>query len=119
MIICPNCLHQNTDSAATCEACQSALPATSSCPNCGSSIQVGAQFCGQCGFNLLDIPNELDEIIALTTDTSEAASPAPENPFIFPDPQPPDPLVMPDLMPQEPAALAAIGSASLPHSGLS
>lgn len=103
MIICPNCLHQNPDSATTCEACQSALPSTSSCPNCGASIQVGAQFCGQCGFNLLDAPNELDEIIALTTETPEAEPASSNNPFIFPDPQPPDPLVMPDLMPPEPA----------------
>lgn len=104
MIICPNCLHQNPDSASTCEACQSDLPSTSSCPNCGASIQVGAQFCGQCGFNLLDAPNELDEIIALTTETPEADPVANNNPFIFPDPQPPDPLVMPDLIPPEPTS---------------
>ncbi|KAI9134376.1 FHA domain-containing protein [Acaryochloris sp. CCMEE 5410] len=103
MIICPNCLHQNPDGAATCEACHTALPATSSCPNCGASIQVGAQFCGQCGFNLQDDPNDLDEIIALTTETAKSEPVSPENPFIFPDPQPPDPLVMPDLVSQEPS----------------
>lgn len=110
MIICPNCLHQNADGAATCEACQTALPSTSSCPNCGASIQVGAQFCGQCGFNLLDAPNELDEIIALTTETPEVEPSSTTNPFIFPDPQPPDPLVMPDLMPPEPPASPSLAA---------
>ncbi|ABW27645.1 FHA domain-containing protein [Acaryochloris marina] len=113
MIICPNCLHQNADGAATCEACQTALPSTSSCPNCGASIQVGAQFCGQCGFNLQDDPNDLDEIIALTTETAKPEPASPENPFIFPDPQPPDPLVMPDLVSQEPLAEPSL-AADLP-----
>lgn len=113
MIICPNCLHQNADGAATCEACQTALPSTSSCPNCGASIQVGAQFCGQCGFNLQDDPNALDEIIALTTETAKSEPASAENPFIFPDPQPPDPLVMPDLVSQKPLAEPSL-AADLP-----
>lgn len=118
MIICPNCLHHNTDGAATCEVCQAALPSTSSCPNCGASTQLGAQFCGQCGFNLTAVPNEevsneLDEIIALTAEKSEPEKSSSNNPFIFPNPHPPDPLVMPDLMPQEPTAESPM-SAALP-----
>lgn len=81
-----------------CEACQTPLPSTASCPNCGGSIQVGAQFCGQCGFNLTTMPNELDEIIALTADKPGTDVPSSDNPFQFPEPQPPDPLFMPELM---------------------
>lgn len=106
MIICPNCLHQNADNIANCEACQAELPATSSCPKCGASMQLGAQFCGQCGFNLTEEHSELDEIIALTADSSEPdpALSSVDNPFVFPEPQPPDPLVMPDLMSSAPMA---------------
>lgn len=103
MIICPKCLHQNVNSVGVCEVCQTDLPSTSSCPNCGASIQVGAQFCGQCGFSLADQQHhELDNI-----DSSAAAndpvSSILDNPFIFPDPPPPDPLVMPESMSQTPA----------------
>jgi len=52
MIVCPNCNHQNPDSAVQCEACYTPLPATTSCPNCGAKVQADASFCGQCGFNL-------------------------------------------------------------------
>lgn len=108
MIICPNCLHQNENGTTTCEVCQTLLPAASSCPNCGASIQTGAQFCGQCGFNLMAAPNELDEIIALTAEKSDPAPSSSDNPFQFPDLQPPDPLIMPDLMaqPSEPDPVA-------------
>ncbi len=52
MIVCPNCSHQNPDGAVQCEACYTPLPATMNCPNCGTSVQTDASFCGQCGFNL-------------------------------------------------------------------
>ena len=52
MIVCPNCNHPNPDGAAQCEACYTPLPATTSCPSCGTPIQADASFCGQCGFNL-------------------------------------------------------------------
>ncbi len=52
MIVCPNCNHPNPDGAVQCEACYTPLPTTSNCPNCGSTVQVDAAFCGQCGFNL-------------------------------------------------------------------
>lgn len=52
MIICPNCNHQNPDGASQCEACYTPLPVTTSCPNCGTTVQADAHFCGQCGFNL-------------------------------------------------------------------
>jgi ribosomal protein L40E len=52
MIVCPNCNHQNPDGANQCEACYTPLPATTSCPNCGATVQTDASFCGQCGFNL-------------------------------------------------------------------
>jgi ribosomal protein L40E len=52
MIICPNCNHQNPEGATQCEACYTPLPATTSCPNCGATVQTDATFCGQCGYNL-------------------------------------------------------------------
>ena len=52
MIVCPNCNHQNPAGAVQCEACYTPLPAMSNCPNCGTTVQMGASFCGQCGFDL-------------------------------------------------------------------
>jgi pSer/pThr/pTyr-binding forkhead associated (FHA) protein/ribosomal protein L40E len=52
MIVCPNCNHQNPDGATQCEACYTPLPTTTTCPNCGATVQEDASFCGQCGFNL-------------------------------------------------------------------
>jgi ribosomal protein L40E len=51
-IVCPNCHHQNPEGANQCEACYTPLPATTTCPDCGASVQADATFCGQCGFNL-------------------------------------------------------------------
>jgi FHA domain/Double zinc ribbon len=52
MIVCPNCKHENPEGATNCEACYTALPATKACPTCGTSVQIDATFCGQCGQNL-------------------------------------------------------------------
>lgn len=52
MIVCPNCSHANPDNASQCEACYTPLPASSSCPSCGATVQGNAHFCGQCGFDL-------------------------------------------------------------------
>ena len=52
MITCPSCNHQNPEGSLQCENCYTPLPATTSCPNCGASVQTDATFCGQCGFNL-------------------------------------------------------------------
>ena len=52
MITCPSCNHQNPEGSLQCENCYTPLPATTSCPNCGTSVQTDATFCGQCGFNL-------------------------------------------------------------------
>lgn len=52
MIVCPNCNHPNPDGAVQCEACYTPLPSTEACPNCGTTVQTDALFCGQCGFNL-------------------------------------------------------------------
>jgi ribosomal protein L40E len=52
MIVCPNCNHQNPEGAVQCEACYTPLPAMTTCPNCGATVQTDASFCGQCGFNL-------------------------------------------------------------------
>ena len=56
MIVCPNCNHPNPDGAVQCEACYTALPTISNCPNCGATVQADAAFCGQCGYNLHSNP---------------------------------------------------------------
>jgi len=86
MIVCPNCNHQNPDGATQCEACYTPLPATTTCPNCGSTVQTDASFCGQCGFNLL---NAGDPIEAAMTS-------APNSIPDIPDLVPPEPLVAPE-----------------------
>ena len=52
MINCPSCNHHNPEGSLQCENCYTPLPASTSCPNCGASVQTDATFCGQCGFNL-------------------------------------------------------------------
>jgi ribosomal protein L40E len=52
MITCPNCSHVNPAGATQCEACFTPLPATTSCPSCGATVQMDAVFCGQCGTNI-------------------------------------------------------------------
>lgn len=83
MIVCPNCNHQNPDGANQCEACYTPLPETTACPNCGSSIQTDAAFCGQCGFRLN------------VSGSSGGETSAPD----FPDLVAPDPLIEPDPVP--------------------
>ncbi|MBI4780219.1 MAG: FHA domain-containing protein [Oscillatoriophycideae cyanobacterium NC_groundwater_1537_Pr4_S-0.65um_50_18] len=86
MIVCPNCNHQNPDAAVQCEACYTPLPAMTSCPGCGASVQTDASFCGQCGFNL-------------QAQSGTAAEPQP--PTLSPDFETPD-FDIPDLAPLEP-----------------
>jgi formylglycine-generating enzyme required for sulfatase activity len=62
MIVCPNCNHPNPDNLIQCEACYTPLPATTSCPSCGNTIQADATFCGQCGYNLRSNENIKSEI---------------------------------------------------------
>ncbi|HEY9650104.1 MAG TPA: FHA domain-containing protein [Coleofasciculaceae cyanobacterium] len=92
MIVCPNCNHQNPDGATQCEACYTPLPATTSCPNCGATVQADASFCGQCGFNL----NVSAPIVG--------GMPAPPQPLPdVPDLVPPDPLIEPEPIGSIPA----------------
>jgi hypothetical protein len=70
MITCPSCNHQNPEGSLQCENCYTPLPASTSCPNCGTSVQIDATFCGQCGFNLqAENPltmTSVDEMVAET-----------------------------------------------------
>ena len=90
MIICPNCNHQNPDRSLQCENCYTPLPVTTSCPNCGASVQTDATFCGQCGFNLQaenpDIAASIEEtMVASLPDISlEEISLPNEDPEILP-----------------------------------
>lgn len=81
MIVCPNCNHQNPDGATQCEACYTPLPATTTCPNCGATVQTDASFCGQCGTSLgtemTSAPNNLPP------DLPELVSP---DPLVAPEP---------------------------------
>ncbi len=64
MIVCPNCNHPNPDGAVQCEACYTPLPATTSCPGCGATVQADAAFCGQCGYNLRSAPSGVEPTVA-------------------------------------------------------
>ncbi|MCJ8279454.1 MAG: FHA domain-containing protein [Rivularia sp. ALOHA_DT_140] len=84
MIVCPNCNHPNPDGAVQCEACYTPLPATTSCPGCGASVQADASFCGQCGYNLRSTPSGVEPTVApdapvevppLSNTANEAANP--------------------------------------------
>lgn len=85
MIVCPNCNHQNPDGAVQCEACYTPLPAIMQCPNCGTTVQADASFCGQCGFNL--------RTAAMSQSNSEVPQPTVN---LSPDLVAIDPLVSPD-----------------------
>jgi hypothetical protein len=93
MITCPSCNHQNPDGSLQCENCYTPLPASTSCPNCGASVQTDATFCGQCGFNLqaeFSTPLEETTVGSLPDMTSEELSPSgatafAENPEILPE----------------------------------
>ena len=104
MIVCPNCNHPNPDGAVQCEACYTPLPVLSTCPNCGTSVQTDASFCGQCGFNLQGA-------------APPAASASPDSGV--PDLSPLEPLILPDplMFPVEaavPEAALATPSESIP-----
>lgn len=78
MIVCPNCNHSNPDGAQACEACYTPLPATTTCSNCGASVQADATFCGQCGSNLQrSTPMEATTEAAVATDIPDLVSPEP------------------------------------------
>jgi ribosomal protein L40E len=77
MIVCPNCDHHNPEGATQCEACYTPLPEMMPCPNCGAQVQVDANFCGQCGFNI--------QSAGLTAGASQEAMPtAMESPSLPP-----------------------------------
>jgi ribosomal protein L40E len=88
MIVCPNCNHQNPDGATQCEACYTPLPETTSCSNCGATVQADAGFCGQCGFNL-------KANASMAQEPTSSANPLPD----VPDLVAPEPLIEPEFMP--------------------
>jgi ribosomal protein L40E len=116
MIVCPNCNHQNPDGAVQCEACYTPLPATMSCPNCGTTVQADASFCGQCGYNLRTAASSQPAAsVAYSEPTSDAAVSAipdllPLDPLVPPDPlvAPPTPVVLPDPSTALPDPLVAL-----------
>lgn len=87
MIVCPNCNHPNPEGAQACEACYTPLPATTSCPNCGASVQTDATFCGQCGSNLS--PSAATEAQPNVTTNIHSGMPG----LVSPDLVQPEPLV--------------------------
>ena len=119
MIVCPNCNHQNPEGANQCEACYTPLPSTTSCPNCGASVQTDATFCGQCGFNLQvqmssspDSFPEIPETIVNPPEIAEAEVPAVVEPVSSPTIQS-MPNVMEEL--EETITIPPIGS-NIPES---
>ncbi|KGF73091.1 hypothetical protein DO97_01735 [Neosynechococcus sphagnicola sy1] len=126
MIVCPNCNHPNPPGAVQCEACYTPLPVTALCPNCGAIVQIDANFCGQCGFNLLaqtpmstpnsagvQVPPTLASFPGVFPDLQAAESVVPE-PLVLPDPLV---LALPDLeSPEEElSAVAAIPPPATPE----
>ena len=95
MIVCPNCNHSNPDGAQACEACYTPLPATTSCPNCGASVQTDAGFCGQCGSKLNDPATEAQPTVATDFHSGmpDLVSPSPlvQPDPLFPSPSSPEP----------------------------
>ncbi|MBW4471293.1 MAG: FHA domain-containing protein [Stenomitos rutilans HA7619-LM2] len=102
MIVCPNCNHQNPDGAVQCEACYTPLPATMSCPNCGTAVQTDASFCGQCGYNLRTAAGAQPAANAF----SQALEPSAASPAV-PDLLPLDPLVPPDPLIAPPVSVSS------------
>ena len=47
---CPQCQHENRDTAKFCEACGS--PLALRCPSCDNEVRPGATFCDHCGTRL-------------------------------------------------------------------
>jgi hypothetical protein len=76
MIICPDCSYHNLADAQQCAVCDLVLPSIQSCPNCGGSVQAGAQFCGQCGHRLALHAPTADKLET----TIQLPAPAPPNP---------------------------------------
>lgn len=103
MIVCPNCNHQNPDGAVQCEACYTPLPAMMSCPNCGTTVQADASFCGQCGSNLRTAASTQPVAIVSPPPLPEVSSAT--MPDLLPlDPLvPPDPLIAPPLPASQPS----------------
>ncbi|NEN92513.1 MAG: FHA domain-containing protein [Okeania sp. SIO3H1] len=104
MIVCPNCNHQNPDGATQCEACYTPLPVTMNCPSCGSTVQVDAAFCGQCGFDLKastgieegQVLSQTDPAVMPTIVSPVSGTDAGMSSEDIPDLYPPDPLVTPE-----------------------
>ncbi|MDJ0677670.1 MAG: FHA domain-containing protein [Calothrix sp. MO_167.B42] len=112
MIVCPNCSHPNPDGAVQCEACYTPLPMTTSCPNCGATVQADASFCGQCGYNLRSAASSANAAPTIAPDIPPLEVP----PLVSPDPiSSSEPMVVtassdpnfPDPPPLPPTAVAA------------
>ena len=99
MITCPSCNHQNPEGSLQCENCYTPLPAITSCPNCGASVQTDATFCGQCGFNL---QAENSPLSASIEETAIGSMPN----MSFEEVSPPDEIPLsgasPEIMPESP-----------------
>ncbi|MBW4506105.1 MAG: FHA domain-containing protein [Scytonematopsis contorta HA4267-MV1] len=108
MIVCPNCSHPNPDGAIQCEACYTPLPATTSCPSCGASVQSDASFCGQCGFNLR----------AYREATAAVAAPVAGSTTVAPDIPVPPPLVTPEPQPETFVVTSGATSGPLPPTAM-
>jgi ribosomal protein L40E len=117
MIVCPNCNHQNPDAAVQCEACYTPLPAMTTCPNCGASVQADASFCGQCGFNLqgTEVPQPVAATVSPDFDLPELTPP---DPLVSPDPLVANPLANPPIYAPEPVQTPASEVAEIPASAI-
>ncbi|HEY9769703.1 MAG TPA: FHA domain-containing protein [Coleofasciculaceae cyanobacterium] len=101
MITCPSCNHQNPEESLQCENCYTPLPASTSCPNCGASVQTDATFCGQCGFNL-QAENPLSASVEETFIGSLSNTPLEEVTLPLPNNKMPVSEVNPEILPETP-----------------
>ncbi len=122
MIVCPNCNHQNPDGATQCEACLTPLPATTSCFNCGTTVQADAAFCGQCGIDLRQkgeqeqsqTPEQPDASVLATVVSGPIGQDVAETPAASVEETVVSSGVIPDLEPVEPLVESEpIGGASV------
>ncbi|NJL10107.1 MAG: FHA domain-containing protein [Calothrix sp. SM1_7_51] len=104
MIVCPNCNHPNPDGALQCEACYTPLPATTSCPSCGTSVQADASFAVSAVSNLR----------AYREATAAVAPPPNIAPTVAPD-IPLPPVITPDPLPTAPETFVVTAAAANPE----
>ena len=80
---CPQCQHQNNESAKFCEECGARL--ITACPQCGQAVSPTAKFCAECGTSLMGRVSSSKPVLSLVEGFQVPSSQQP------PPPQTPNP----------------------------